>query len=113
MIATTVVAIVGIGAFTCSKVSRRAHTFQVTARYHARLARMFAKDIRAHEQAARAHEDYGGTVPLQIAAEYRMEAQLGVRFVVYHERLRRKYENAAARPWCRLAPDPPEPRMPP
>ena len=105
------VAFLGIGAYAGARlVGQRANRFRQRAQFHARRTTMFQDSIRSKTRAADDCEAYGGDRMLRIAAEYRAEVTLCEQLADHHGRLRRKYEDAAARPWLPVAADPPEPR---
>lgn len=72
--------LVAVVAIMCALAERRAR---------------FQRIALANAEALRAWRDYGGFYSLS--------------WIFWHEEMRQKYERAARRPWCPVAPDPPGP----
>jgi hypothetical protein len=97
------VAILAVTAGTIEGLRRRRESCE-------RRARMFARKASAEIMAEQAYRvsrrgsqfDYD---PWTTAAHFQL--------VEYYSALREKYDQAAARPWLLVAPDPPEPAWPP
>jgi len=74
--------------------------YEIRAAYHG-----LVENLRSH-----AREFDGRYVGCRSSVRFRANPQLDPRLAAWHAALRRKYEDAASRPWLPVKSDPPEPK---
>ncbi|QEH31614.1 hypothetical protein OJF2_00790 [Aquisphaera giovannonii] len=103
-----------LGVVQCGRYYLASRQYRGEATFHSELAAFYSaqeRDQRHHAELIDYENDAwkrrGDPVPGQIYENpYRTQAGLSARRVEYYLRMGRKYEDAAARPWRPVEPDP-------